>query len=290
MLFDIAGNTFSSLGNISPSIVYQPQQIFGTGLTIWWDFSDKTILFSNTAATINIVNNFDPVLHVNNKGTGGSDFDLRNYQNRSNLVNPFSTTSNIFNNNVLNTNKGVTTFTGNAFTHLRSKSGLTFLNISSFTHSTVFRYGGPSVTQFLWINSTVAFSNFAGITISRLANPPSITVILNSSTSYAFTVPLTTRFNNYHIITVAVNQYNLNVYYDDAIITSATLSTNIHPVTAAQAAPNCRISINENYGGVNEAVTNTNGYTQEVIISRGTTLNEDQVFKLHQYFKTKYAI
>lgn len=288
MLFDIAGNAFSSLGNISPSVVYQPQQVFGTGLTIWYDFSDKTVLFSNTAATINIVNNFDPVLHVNNKGTGGSDFDLRNYVNRANLVNPVSTTSNIFTNNVLNTNKGVTIFTGNGFTHLRSKSGLTFSTTSSFTHSTVFRYGGPGVTQYVWTNTTVGFISFGGYIISRLSN--TITVLLNSSTSYAFTVPSPTRFDNYHIITVAVNQNNLKVYYDDAIITSATLSTNIHPVTAAQPAANCRISINENFGGVNEAVTNTNGYTQELMISRETTLTDDQVNKLHQYFKTKYNI
>jgi hypothetical protein len=288
MLFDIAGNAFSSLGNISPSVVYQPQQVFGTGLTIWWDFSDKSVLFSNTAATINVVNNFDPVLHVNNKGTGGSDFDLRNYQNRSNLTNPFSTTANIFTNNALNTNKGVTTFTGSSFTHLRSKSGLTFLTTSSFTHSTVFRYGGPGVTQYVWINSTVGFQSYLGFTIQRGAN--TITVPLGNSRNFIFTVPSTTRFDSYHIITLAVNQYTYKVYYDDAIITSATLSTNIHPVTGVQPAPNCRISINEIFGGVNEGVTNTNGYTQEVMISRETTLTDDQVSKLHQYFKTKYNI
>jgi hypothetical protein len=67
MLLDISGNTFSSLGNTVPTVIYTPPQILGTGMTIWYDLNDISTLFQVSSGTVNVSGSGQYIHYIKNK-------------------------------------------------------------------------------------------------------------------------------------------------------------------------------------------------------------------------------
>jgi hypothetical protein len=311
MLLDISGNTFLSLGNTAlPTVIYNPQQIFGTGLTLWYDFSDKSVLFTNTAATINVQNDGDPVMYVRNKGVGesGSNFDLGSYIGRSNFTSRINTSAITYTNNFLNTNKGIGRYavgaTAQTVNHLRMINGLTFSAstgqiTSALTFSCVFRAATPvSQGTIMWnvgpVNCCVPFqviyttSNRISIEFATYVNCGG-----GRPTGLTITIPYVIDIGKHNVVTVTLNENNVAKYYvNNDFAASATAYRNIHPITSDYAASLCRGGIYEGQGCVQEAQSQVGGgaSVQEIMFSKGTVLTDDQVYKLHRYFKTRYDI
>lgn len=289
-----------------PTVIYQPQQLFGTGLTLWYDFSDKSVLFSNTAATINVQNDNDPIMYVRNKGVGetGLNLDLTTYIGRSNLTTPINTSAITFTNNVLNSNKGTANHTllatATTVNHLRTINGLTFSSTtgvvtSSLTFSIVFKAVGSN--NIYWYHTSIGY----GVALYVLGGISGINFGVRSyqyssgdrgGTLETITPSFLVNSNKYNFLTFTIDSNSILKYYINMdFFSSVTGSINVHPITSIYNAASCRPSIYEGYGGVTEG-TNTLGGTsvQEVMMSKGTVLTDDQVYKLHKYFKTKYDI
>ena len=309
MLLDSQGNIFSSLGNNTvPSVIYSPQQLFGTGLTLWYDFSDKSVLFINTAGTINVQNNNDPIMYVRNKGVGetGLNLDLGTYNDRANLTNRFNTSAITFTNNVLNTNKGTARHSllnpSSAATvnHLRTINGLTFSSTtgavtSGLTFSIVFKPVGTN--NILWYHTSIGYG--VGLYVLGGLNTVNFGVRAyqyasgdRGGTLESITPSFLVNSNRYNVLTFTINSNSILKYYINMdFFSSVTGSINVHPITSIYNAAGCRPSIYEAYGGTNEGVNTVGGTSvQEVMMSKGTVLTDDQVYKLHRYFKTKYDI
>ena len=155
MLTDISGNGFTILSNNFVGPIYTPPQLFQSGLTAWYDFNDRTTLFSDTGATVPIQNG-DFIRYVVNKAPNRPLYDLLNSQSPLDACN-----STVFCANTLNTNRNVQrSLCGNQQTgdiNLRSFTGLT----NSSTGKTAFTYSAfiriPPVT----VGARVVAANIA---------------------------------------------------------------------------------------------------------------------------------
>lgn len=63
----------SKYGVFAPAVVTYPQPPFQANLQHWWDFSDRSTLFTDTAGLNPVESDLDTIRRVNDKGTAGDD-------------------------------------------------------------------------------------------------------------------------------------------------------------------------------------------------------------------------
>lgn len=291
MLLDISGNTFSSLGNTAPSIIYQPQQIFGTGLTIWYDFNDTSTLFSDSGATTNVQNTGDYILYVKNKAIDRPNHDLRQSIPSNTPLSSFtSSTSSVFrlNKSALNTNKNSNFFIHNSVLTsapyaLAGISGYSTTGKSALTWSGVFRvltantaYVSASFQTNLF---AIRFTNSNNIRIT-IGFTPSITTIATFNTNL-------TKSNGHFCCTITLDQ-NKNgvIYFNEQKITTNQLSGTTYPLLASS---NFFIPF---FVQGTSFTTRSNSLSSlvEFCFNDSEVLTDNQVLQLHQYYRTKYNL
>lgn len=296
MLLDISGNTFSSFVNTAPTVIYQPQQIFGTGMTIWYDFNDKSVLFSDTGATTNIQNSGQIIKYVRNKGNNP------NYNLISNYPTAVSGTTQevlVFKANDLNTNKnsnfvslvgGGTNNTG--YGPLTSiSSNTTTTEPSAFTISSAFRTYSNTGGLLTIIGGFHRNKGVAYIT-STNATTVSFAILWSNTVNTTFSsIPIPSG-ERYNCFTLTVNSSNTVTLIFNNLKYTGTTGTNIFPIistTALDSGLNTGKFALGFYQGLSQTQkTNNNSEYQEVIVSYNTILTDDQIYKLHQYYRIKY--
>lgn len=295
MLTDISGNTFSSLGNTAPTVIYQPQQIFGTGLTIWYDFNDKSVLFSDTGGTTNIQNSGQIIKYVRNKGNNP------NY----NLISIYPTAVSgtnqevlVFKANDLNTNKnsnfvsvtGPTNNTGYG-PLISISTNTTTTEPSAFTISSAFRTYSNTGGLLTIIGGLHRNKGIPNIT-STNATTLSFSILWSNTVNTTFSsIPIPSG-ERYHYFTLTVNSSNTITLIFNNLKYTGTTGTNIFPIiptTVLDAGINTGRFLIGSYQGLSQTQkTNNNSEYQEIILSYNTILTDDQIYKLHQYYKNKY--
>jgi hypothetical protein len=296
MLLDISGNTFSALGNTAPTVIYQPQQIFGTGLTIWYDFNDRSVLFTNTAATINVSATNDIIRYVINKGNNPNYNLISLYPTQTSLTSNNSVLP--FKLNDLNTNKNsnfisFTGGTGNSgFGVLGSiSSNTTTTQPSAFTFSSAFRTHSSTSG----LNTIIGgfHRNKVPYIVSTNSTTLNFIALWSTAAQTSFSIPIAAG-ERYHYFTLTVNSSNtVNLIFNNLKYTGTT-GTNIFPIVSS-TAPSDGLFLGRFYlgyyqGNVITQRTNPNSEYLEIVISYNTILTDDQIYKLHQYYKTKYNL
>jgi hypothetical protein len=299
MLKDIAGNLISSLGGgggaaSAPSTIFTPSQILSTGLTIWYDFNDRSVLFTDTAATINVSLTNDIIRYVRNKGTD------RNYD----LISLFPTQTSVtssdqvlaFKPNNINTNKNAN-FVGST----GNTSGAGAGPLGSISATTTSGASQPSAITFSAVFRT--HSNTGGLNTiigGFVANkcviyvqPNNTTVnfiiVSNTGSLNTITIPIVTG-ERYHYFTIVIdsnNTYNLtfnNLKYN------GTLASNIFPLVPNTTSANGRFYLGYISQLTSAARTQPNSEYLDIVISTNTVLTDDQIIRLHQYYKLKYNL
>lgn len=298
MLKDIAGNLISSLGSggsaaSAPINLFTPTQIFGTGLTIWYDFNDTSVLFTNTAATTNVSATNDIIRYVRNKGT-----DV-NY----NLTSCFPTQTSVtstdqvlaFKPNNINTNKN-SNFVGSTggtlsagLGPLRSISATT-TSVSAITFSSAFRtYGSTGslstiIGGFIANKATVYItSNSAGLVTFNIG------VATNNTTTTISNIPIVSG-ERYHYFTIVIASNNTYKLFFNNLTYTGTLAANIFPLVPNTTGDNGRFNLGFISQITQSLRTQPNSEYLDIIVSTNTTITDDQVIALHQYYKLKYNL
>jgi hypothetical protein len=289
MLLDISGNTFSSLGNTIPTVIYQPQQIFGTGLTIWYDFNDQSNLFSNTGLTTTINDN-EVISGVRNKGLGNN----RNY-NLYNVGSSFSGAT-VWRQNYINTNRNLT-IKASQLGILRTVSAITISDsASAMTYSIVYKAPTTSSAIYATSCSNTGFQQLIALYIDTSTNTYLINLRANAGfpigplSSNSFIMPSSLfKKTGYNICTFTVDSAStLTCYHHDQIVGRVTTTGNTHPI--APTANTLPIYINYSIGSGGGGVSTNGTEILEMIISDGVCLTQDQVIKLNQYYRVKYNL
>jgi hypothetical protein len=293
MLLDISGNTFSTLGNTVPTVIYTPPQILGNDLLSWYDFNDTSTLYTNTALTTNVVNNNDLILGVRNKGTGNG----RNY----NLFQTSPTTNvHQYKKNVINSNKNLANFTAStvAATLITTDNYILSSTTSSYTFS--FCYKNPLITgeHILFTLSQVTFNQVISITYNASTNAFDVNIKNGSSiipnggslASFSWVKDFQVTELKYNVFTLTITPNSLvTLYHNDAKATF-TGNTNIHPISNPTVGSSQKGAINYTIGGSSTRASSTNSQILEMVISDKVCATDEQVNKLHQYYKVKYNI
>ncbi len=307
MLTDISGNSYTMISNNFISPIYTPQQLFQSGLTIWWDFNDRSTLYSDSGGTIPI-NNGDVIRYVRNKVQNYPLYDLRN------PVNPTSATinnSSFFSANTINTNKNSHVCnagnTAQAQAALRTLSGYQSTNKTAFTFSAFFR-----------LTSTGTKSNIAnfGTTVLTAARFSFITTPDNGlgvtgglESGYLPVVNINVYVGGLQIINIDVdglntknsgryfsatfvldNNRNFFCYINDNLITSGN---NTNTAMSGVTLPIFRSASMLGYtfygfGGSQASGSGFQSELNEVILSDGEALDLNGVRRMHNYFLHKY--
>jgi len=290
MLLDISGNTFSSFGNTAPTVIYQPQQIFGTGLTIWYDFNDKSVLFSDTGLTTTITDN-QQIKGVRNKGLGNNrNYDLFDDRNAVSALT-------IWKQNYINTNRNLS-IRGGPTGRLRTVSALTISNsASAMTYSFVYRASTTSSAIYAISCSNTGFQQLIALNVSTTNNTYEINLKRGGGfgsgplSVNSFIVPSSSfKKTGYNICTFTVDSAStLTFYHHDQLVGIVTTTGNTHPIgLTSNTIP---MYINYTIGGGGGAqVTTNNSEILEMILSDGVCLTQNQVSQLNQYYRTKYNI
>ena len=291
MLLDISGNTFSSFGNTAPTVIYTPPQLFGTGLTIWYDFNDNSTLFTNTGATTNVSTTNDIIRYIKNKGNN-SNYDLiSSYPTTTSL-----TTTNAvlpFKPNDLNTNKNsnYVSFSGivsnSGFGPLASISANT-TTTSAFTFSSAFRTFGTTGGLLTIIGG---FQSNKGVTIiNSNGSTVTFTILWTSTLNTAISpIPIASG-ERYHAFTFTVDSNNnYNLIFNNLKYTGTT-GTNIYPINPNTTGTNGKFYLGYYQGLSQTQKTNVNSEYLEIAVSYNTILTDDQIYKLHQYYRSKYNL
>jgi len=294
MIIDISGNSFSIFDNQLITRIYNPQQIFGDNLNIWYDFSDTSILFTNTGATTNVSNSGDIIRYVTNKAKD------KNYNLTSSypsvVVSGTSTAVTIFNKNSFNSNKhsGLYNFTGsNNSTGFGSLQSISATTTSSSTISAVTISGVIKL-----VSSSTSFQNVGGFQQNKLVvrfltqNPDTtiqISIMIGASNILTFTIPKQSGNNNMYY-TITIDSTNtLRVYLNNNEVVSTTV-TGVFPLIPTISADNGKFYLHYNQG-VTQSLKGASGVEMlEYVCSFDKVLTDNQVFHLHNYYVNKYNI
>jgi hypothetical protein len=302
MLKDIAGNVISSLGGgggaaSAPSTIFTPSQILSTGLTIWYDFNDRSVLFTDTAATINVSATNDIIRYVRNKGTD------RNYDLISLFPSQTSLTSTEtvlpFKANDLNSNKNsnYVAYTGgnvsNVVGPLGSISATTTSGASqpsAITFSAAFRIHSNTGGFFTLIGGIVA--NRAALQITAAGLTTVNVNIFNAaglSTNSINNIPIVSG-ERYHYITLVVDSnLNYKLFFNNLRYTGTLVST-IYPIVSNTTSFNGRFYLGYISRLTTPIRTQPNTEYLDVVMSTNTALTDDEVNRLHQYYRIKYNL
>lgn len=298
MLKDIAGNLISSLGGgvgaaSAPTLISNPSQILGTGLTIWYDFNDTSVLFTNTAATTNVSATNDIIRYVRNKGTN-PNYDLISlYPNETGLTSTNAVLA--FKPNNLNTNKNsnIVSFTGGLFNSGTGPLGSISANTTSgatsaITVSSAYRtHGGGG-----------GFSSIIGGFITNkcvifIAETSSVLLTFNISVSTSqvtsIAIPIISG-QRYHYFTLVINSNNTYTLTFNNLKYTGTLITNIFPLVPNTTGNNGKFYLGFYTASAQTVKTSVNTEYLDIVISTNTTLTDDEVNRLHQYYRIKYNL
>jgi hypothetical protein len=293
--------TRPTLSNV-PTVIYQPSQILGTGMTIWYDFNDKSTLFTDSGGTTNNVQNSgDYILYVKNKAPNRLLYDLQHptpsVASGNTTTRPLtsftanSTSVFVYSANCLNTNKSSEFLWHNGTVNnattlngvLRSISGYSTSGKSAFTWSGVYRVGLVTTAY-----NTTSFSANIFIITTVNNNNTSITVAMGTGTATVATFPINlTRTNGYYYLTITLDQ-NKNgiVYFQNQKITTSIFSGTTYPLLASTNP----FSPFYRDGGVQTIRASRNSELVEFCFNDSEVLTDDQVAKLHQYYRVKYNL
>jgi len=292
-MFKALGDYFiSSQGSTFPVNVYNPQQLFGDKLTVWYDFNDQSTLFSDTGFTTTVTNNQN-IKGIRNKGTGnGRNYDM--YDDNGDGT-PISGGS-IWKENYINTNKNLSLKSG--LGRYRSFSALTVNDsASAMTYSVVYKAPTTSSNLYPISCSNQGFRQMLYLNINTTSNLYTINIQNNGGggigplASVSVTIPAFTDLK-YNIATFTVDSTGtLNFYHNDNLILTTTgITGNLPLFPLVPSSLTSPIRINFSVGGSSQ-VNSTDGVEiLEMILSDGVCLTPDQVNKLNQYFKLKFNI
>jgi hypothetical protein len=290
MFKTISGNLIEGLGSIAPTNIYNPEQLFGTGLTIWYDFNDTTSLFTDSAATINVANTGDYILYVKNKAKNRPNFDLRQ-ANPSNL--PLSAYTgagksvSTFNKSALNTNRNSNSVYHNASLNgqgfeMASISGYSTAGKSAFTVSGCFRVVTTNT-------ATVKFSWQSNINATSFQNNNNTSLSLGIlNTSLAGTIPINlTKSNGYFSFTMSIDSNKNGIaYINDYRIDTNVFSAVTYPLLASTSTFRPHFFQGTSFS----TRSNVGAAIAEFCFDDGYAATETQIKQLHQYYATKYNL
>ena len=295
-MLDISGNTFTSLRNTIPTVIYQPQQIFGTGLTIWYDFNDRTVLFTNTAATINVSATNDIIRYVRNKGTD-RNYDLTAlFPSQTSLTSTDSVLP--FKANDLNSNKNsnYVAYTGGNVSNIDGPLGSISATTTSgasqpsaITFSAVFRMhsstgGLATLIGGIRPNRAALQINAVGLTTVSIDIFPTNGVQINIPN-----IPIISG-ERYHYITIVVDSnLNYNLRFNNLKYTG-TLTSTIYPIVLNTTGNNGKFYLGYISRIATPIRTQANSEYLDVILSTNTALTDVQIDRLHQYYRIKYNL
>jgi hypothetical protein len=304
MLTDISGNGYTVLSNNFVGAVYTPPQLFNREFTIWYDFSDKTTMFSDTGATSSITNN-QMVRYVRNKAPNRPLYDLIN------PTFPASTSnSSYFGENSVNTNKHslyvLTPNTATAGANLRSISAYSSSGKTAFTLGVCFRFTSTVGTRSNAINFGGA-GGLAGARLSVFTNTTTVSDIIGGNAQsfnyeiYVGAVLLRSGvvvgFNNYtssrYLSSIFVLENNRDYYWyvnDSLVLSGAGRNTALSAVTTifTSSIPQTQVYPMWSFGGTQNAGSFSGTELLEVVFSDGEALSYDRVIKLFNYYQSKY--
>lgn len=302
MLKDIAGNLISSLGGgggaaSAPTLISNPSQILGTGLTIWYDFNDRSVLFTNTAATTNVSATNDIIRYVRNKGTDRNYDLISTFPSQTSLTSTDSVLP--FKANDLNSNKNsnYVAYTGgtvsNVFGPLGSISGTTTSGASqpsAITFSAAFRMHGSTGGLFTLIGGIAPNRAALQITAAGLAT---VTVAIFPTNGTAINIPNIPIVSGerYHYITLIVNSnLTYNLFFNNLKYTGTLTSTIFPLVTNTTGSINGKFYLGYITRVTTPIRTQANCEYLDVVLSTNTKLTDDEVNRLHQYYRIKYNL
>jgi hypothetical protein len=297
MLKDIAGNLISSLGGgggaaSAPSTIFTPSQILSTGLTIWYDFNDRSVLFTNTAATTNVSATNDIIRYVINKGTD-RNYDLTaNYPLQTSLTSTDQVLA--FKPNNINTNKNSNSVSSTGGTlsagvgPLGSISATTTTNQpSAITYSAAFRThsntgGANTIIGGFIANKCVIYVQPNNTTVNFL-------IVSNTAINNTITIPIVTG-ERYHYFTIVIDSNNNYRLTFNNLKYTGTLASNIFPLVPNTTSNNGKFYLGYLSQITQPLKTEPNSEYLDIVISTNTALTDDQVIRLHQYYKLKYNL
>jgi len=292
-MFKALGDYFiSSQGSTFPVNVYNPQQLFGDKLTVWYDFNDQSTLFSDTGFTTTVTNNQN-IKGIRNKGTGnGRNYDIYDDNGDGTAI----SAGTIWKQNAINSNKNLSQKGG--LGRYRSFSALTVNDsASAMTYSVVYKAPTTSSNLYPISCSNQGFRQMLYLNINTTSNLYTINIQNNGGggigplASVSVTIPAFTDLK-YNIATFTIDSSGmLNLYHNDNLILSTTgITGNLPLFPLVPSSLTSPIRINFSVGGSSQ-VNSTDGVEiLEMILSDGVCLTPDQVNKLNQYFKLKYNI
>jgi hypothetical protein len=328
MLTDISGNTYLTVNNNQITTIFTPPQLFNSGLTIWWDFNDRSVLYNSTALTTNVQMG-DIIYYVVNKAPNRPFYDLRNvnfgFPTRYGIPLPSANTGvfSVFCANTLNTNKNTHFYTGpnpsNSAVSLASLSGYSSSGKTAFTYSVFCRlptngtdrivtsifhtfagnYAGPNYPantgKFVKSLTPAGDTNIVGggITTRRLSYFFIVSGVTLAGPAGTNTDSINLVATNRYLMSTFVFENNKNFFYyiNDILITSGNANnTALSGISSSNPIfpSNSMVLLNFSFGGVQSSASGFGAEVNEVVFSDGEALSYNRVIKLYHYFKQKY--
>jgi hypothetical protein len=288
MLLDISGNTFSTLGNTVPTVIYTPPQILGTGIICWVDCTNYRNFYTSVSGSTNVSTSSPITLRL--EDISGQNRKFYSYTGLTTLEAQtppsYSTTSstvNIFSANTIDTNKGGTQYGTTNLTSPANRS-LSRNFIAPNSAATVCSYnwweGQTNATYQLGFGMQY-FLNLSWFGFNNIINTQNISFSIAGVSQFTFNGTPYINKTNMFLGTISGRTYY--VYINNKLISSGTITSGItYPISGANAEGGFQIATTQGF-----APSSSNSVVFEGFISNSYT-SPEQTNLLYNYFNVKY--
>jgi hypothetical protein len=319
MLLDISGNSFTALGNILPTVTYNPKQLYGNDLFVWVDLTDWKNMYNSSGGTTNIPSTgcvpatsaTDPSNHTSIRrmedmaGTfTGSNLSRKFYPSvgpgSPSAPGPYladsattGTTANLFFNNQWDTNKGIISGSaGNAqnlhhwlnmnqpINFLATKSAVTICSFCFIPTS----MGPVNYNIGMGINQylSILYFGFRAEANSNTASFYSQTSGTTGNLIFSSNTIMSKYGGRIGMLTGVISGNTYFVYVNNDLIGSGTISSNMrYPISG-----NSSVAIGASTYGFT-ALHNISRPYYEAFIANAYT-SPEQINLLYDYFRIKF--
>lgn len=292
MLLDISGNTFSTLGNTVPTRLIGPRELYGDSLQVHVDTTDYRNLFSTATGTTNVsptgqtqVKRIDDISGKGRKFyyfTGVSMVEGVTI-NGSTIQETFtSTTINQFSGSSFDTNKGVFGIGTSSSSNIMISPLINTVVTAPQSAVTLCFYGywnGQAAgSPGLGLSRAYSFQGLFGF--GQSVTSDILNFYIKNTSQFSFNGLIYAQKTSMFLVTITGN--TLDVYVNNTLLTSKTMTGTIYPITGSNNAGgyclDCSIGSSPAFSAFK---------THEGFISHSYTTPQ-QVNLLYNYFTTKF--